>query len=172
MRFISAKTNIPISKLYCSFEDSDAVYIVMEYVDGVTMNTLDPEKRKVVEKQIEQHLETLRQLKSDTFGGPSGIVISPYRAMVKSARMEWKMKRRPTKDLVFCHNALSTYNVIVDPETLLIKVIIDWEYAGFFPPEFEGMFFRRNGPSVALEGEENDVGRLLDIMYENEEVRH
>lgn len=78
------------------------------------------------------------------------------------------MKPRESKDLVFCHNDLSTHNVIVDPETLKVKAIIDWEYAGFFPEEFEGMFFRRPGPSVALEGEFNDEKQLLDIMYENE----
>lgn len=78
------------------------------------------------------------------------------------------MKRRVSEDLVFCHNDLSMHNIIVDPATLKIKAIIDWEYAGFFPTEFEGMFFRRPGPSVALEGEINDEKQLLDIMYENE----
>jgi aminoglycoside phosphotransferase len=79
------------------------------------------------------------------------------------------MRRRDTKDLVFCHNDLSTHNVIVDPSTLKINAIIDWEYAGFFTSEFEGMFFHRPGPSVALEGEENDENKLLKIMHENEE---
>lgn len=88
--------------------------------------------------------------------------------MVASARPEWKMKPRESEDLVFCHNDLSTHNVIVDPATLKIKAIIDWEYAGFFPAEFEGMFFRRPGPSVALEGEVNDEKHMLDIMYEND----
>ena len=78
------------------------------------------------------------------------------------------MRPRESKDLVFCHNDLSTHNVIVDPETLAVKAIIDWEYAGFFPEEFEGMFFRRSGPSVALEGEVNDEKKLLGTMYENE----
>jgi len=78
------------------------------------------------------------------------------------------MKPRESKDLVFCHNDLSTHNVIVDPETLCVKAIIDWEYAGFFPEEFEGMFFYRPGPSVALEGEVNDEKKLLGTMYENE----
>jgi hypothetical protein len=31
------------------------------------------------------------------------------------------------------------------------------------------MFFHRPGPSVALEGEENDENKLLKIMHENEE---
>ena len=78
------------------------------------------------------------------------------------------MKNRESENLVFCHNDLSTHNVIVDPESLRVKAIIDWEYAGFFPKEFESMFFYRPGPSVALEGEADDTKTLLDIMYEDE----
>src|SRR4051812_38759030 len=88
--------------------------------------------------------------------------------MVSTYRNEWNMKPRDSEDLVFCHNDLSTHNVIVDPETLKIKAIIDWEYAGFYPAEFEGMFFRRPGASVALKGEVNDEKLLRSIMYENE----
>jgi len=68
----------------------------------------------------------------------------------------------------YCHNDLSTNNVIVDPETLKVNAIIDWEYAGFYPEQFEGKFFKRTGPSVALDGEVNDEERLLDIMTEHE----
>lgn len=79
------------------------------------------------------------------------------------------MKPRESQDLVFCHNDLSTHNVIVDPSTLKVNAIIDWEYSGVFPEVFEGMFFRRPGPAVAQEGEANDEQKLLDIMYANEE---
>lgn len=53
LRFIADETNIPVPKLYCSFEDNEAIYLVMEYVNGVSMNTLDSGKRKVVEKGLE-----------------------------------------------------------------------------------------------------------------------
>lgn len=87
--------------------------------------------------------------------------------MVKPGFLEWKMKPRQNDDLVFCHNDLSAHNIIVDPETLAIKAIIDWEYGGFFPPAFESMFFRRIGPSVALEGEHNDEEELYAILTQN-----
>lgn len=90
--------------------------------------------------------------------------------MAKSARQEWKMKPLESEDLVLCHNDLSMNNVIVDPETLKVNAIVDWEYAGFYPGQFEGKFFKRTGPSVALDGEVNDEARLLYIMaaYEME----
>ena len=76
------------------------------------------------------------------------------------------MREREKHDLVFCHNDLSAHNVIVDPDSLKITAIIDWEYAGFYPSEFEAPFYRRLGPSVALEGEVNDVDALLKIISE------
>lgn len=156
-------------KLYGCFEDDSAVYLVREYVKGATMASLNPEQRKQIEPELEGYLETLRSLKSNVWGGPSGIVIPPYRIMVRSPRPQWKMKARESKDLVFCHNDFSAQNVIVDPVNLKVKAIIDWEYAGYYPQEFEGMFFRRPGPSVALDGEVNDEKRLLNMMHANEE---
>lgn len=51
------------------------------------------------------------------------------------------MRPREKADLVFCHNDLSANNVIVDPDTLKIRAIVDWEYAGFFPAELEAPFY-------------------------------
>lgn len=79
------------------------------------------------------------------------------------------MLRREKSDLVFCHNDLSMNNVIVDSKTLKIKAIVDWEYAGFFPPEFELPFYRRPGPSIALKDELDDVDALMDIMSKQSE---
>lgn len=88
----------------------------------------------------------------------------PYRIMRHSDGKPLRMKPRETADLVFCHNDLSTHNVIVDPKTLKINAIIDWEYSGFFPPEFEAPFYRWIGASVALKGESNDEQALMEIL--------
>lgn len=72
--FIAEHTNIPVPKLHCCFEDDGAVYLVMEYVEGVGMNELGEEKRKVVEEELEVHLAAMKKLKSKFWGGPSGIV--------------------------------------------------------------------------------------------------
>lgn len=74
MQFIAEKTDIPVPKVYSCFEDDKAAYLVMEYVEGVTMNELGPDERKVVERELEHYLKTLRELRSPTWGGPSGIV--------------------------------------------------------------------------------------------------
>lgn len=91
MRFIADKTDIPVPKLHGCFEDDGAVYLVMEYVEGVTMNNLVPEQRKVVETELERHVETLRGLKSDAWGGPSGIVGSLPPNTGSSRHMEHRL---------------------------------------------------------------------------------
>lgn len=83
-----------------------------------------------------------------------------------SSGRPWKMRNREKHDLVFCHNDLSANNVIVDASSLKIKAIVDWEYAGFYPPEFEVSFYQRPGPSIALEGEVDDADLLLKIISE------
>lgn len=89
--------------------------------------------------------------------------------MRRSNGRPWRMQPRQTNSLVFCHNDLSANNVIVNPESLKINAIIDWEYSGFFPAEFESLYFRRPGPSVALPGEVDDVDVLMDIMANERE---
>lgn len=74
MEFIAKNTNIPVPKLLSCFEDDNAVYLVTEHIEGVAMSKLSEEQRKVVEEELAGHLETLRSLKSDVWGGPSGIV--------------------------------------------------------------------------------------------------
>jgi hypothetical protein len=76
MQFIAENTDIPVPALHCCFEDDEAVYLVMDYIEGVSMAELKPDERKVVEKQLEGYLETLRTLRSSKWGGPSGIVRS------------------------------------------------------------------------------------------------
>jgi hypothetical protein len=119
----------------------------------------------VIRKELELHGAKLRTLASMHMGGPSGIVIPPYRVL-RHAENEscWNLQPSTTREYVFCHNDLSQENVIVDPETLKIKAILDWEYAGFYPPEFEYPFYHRRGPSAAIGDETDDSIQLLEKL--------
>lgn len=74
LKFLTEKTNIPLPKLYVCFKDDGAACLVTEYVERTAMNDLDEEK-KTVAKELELHLETLKKLTSDTWGGPGGMAI-------------------------------------------------------------------------------------------------
>ncbi|OAA63248.1 Protein kinase-like domain protein [Niveomyces insectorum RCEF 264] len=166
LKFLAERTDIPLPKLYACFEDDGAAYLITEYVEGVGMNELAAEDQKIVVQELEKYIKTLKVLTSNVWGGPSGLVLPPYRIMRKSNGWPWLMRPREKHDLVFCHNDLSSNNVIVDPATLKIKAIVDWEYGGFFPPEFEKPFYLRAGPSVVLPGEIDDIDVLTNMMNE------
>lgn len=145
LQFVRESSTVPVPKLYCAFQDDNAVYVVMEDIEGVTMDQLEPAQKEIVQDELKQHIEVLHSLKSSCLGGPSGLVIPPYRVQLKTFKDRWRLRAAESYAYVFCHNDLSQHNVIVDPQSLKIKAIIDWEYAGFYPGQFEGHFFERVG---------------------------
>ncbi len=155
---------IPVPVLHCAFADDDAVYLVMELVAGVSMAVLTEDEKHVVKQELAKHLESLHSLRSSTLGGISGLMIPPYRARSKTFKDDWDLRPSETEEYVFCHNDLSQQNVIVDPKSLKINAIIDWEYSGFFPKQFDFPFFERLGPSVAMDGEKDDSDELLALL--------
>lgn len=165
MQFIGRVSNIPVPQIYGAFEVDDSFFIIMEFIEGVPLAKIPEDRKHVVHAEIQQHVATLQTITSTTLGGPSGVIIPPYRVMHEMGRIrdDWAL-RAGDEEYAFCHNDLSTSNILVDPETLKIQAIIDWEYAGFYPAYFEGQFWRRPGPSVALEGEEDDVQRLVRFL--------
>ncbi|EHA48808.1 hypothetical protein MGG_11537 [Pyricularia oryzae 70-15] len=164
LAFLAEHTEIPVPRIYACFEDDGAAYLITEFVEGTPMSQLPPEQQKHVVIELEQHLETLKQITSPNWGGPTGHVLPPYRVMRRSKGHPWHMRPRDDDSLVFCHNDLSASNVLVDPYTLKINAIVDWEYAGFYPPEFDSPFYLRAGPPVALQGEYDDVDELCRII--------
>ncbi|KAH8751110.1 kinase-like domain-containing protein [Diaporthe sp. PMI_573] len=164
LRYVRQHTNIPVPTVYCDFEDEEAYYLITQWVDGVLMADLSEAHKEVVAAEVEKHLATLHALKSHHLGGPTSIVIPPHRIWRQTERNSWTLQNSQLDEYSFCHNDLSQHNVIVNPDTLSIKAIIDWEYAGFYPVNFESPFYRRLGPSAAINGEEDDSLELLNFL--------
>lgn len=160
LQHLSERTDIPLPKLQCVFEDDGAFYHCTEFVEGVSMEDLAEEDRKVVAKELLQHVATLKSLRSDTPGVPvmpvAPMSAVPGRRAVPAEPHEpllcapegicdaqwkpnvcWRPRGNVRGDFVFCHNDLGQHNVIVDPKTLKINAIIDWEFGGFWPEWFE-----------------------------------
>ncbi|KAF4448115.1 protein kinase-like protein [Fusarium austroafricanum] len=143
LRFIHSNTNIPVPAVYADFEDDGAYYLVTEFIQGVEMNDLPMEKKNLVGEELKQHLHTLHSLKSTTIGGPSGLLVPPRSVIESTTQDHWVLQPSNTgeEEYVFCHNDLSEYNVIVNPETSKIAAIIDWEHGSFFPEYFEAPIY-------------------------------
>lgn len=164
LQFVRQHTDIPVPTVYCHFLDDEAYYLITEYVDGINMADLTEEQKLVVSEELERHRAKLKTLRSSKLGGPSGIMVPPYRVLRLAETEKWDLRPADGDDYVFCHNDLSQQNVIVDPKSLRINAIIDWEYAGFFPPDFDFPFYTRLGPSAAISGETDDSSDLLQFL--------
>ncbi|KAH7309076.1 kinase-like domain-containing protein [Stachybotrys elegans] len=164
LQYIRTHTDIPIPRVYCHFEDDKAYYLMMEYIDGVSMSELPEERKAVVRGELDNCITKLKALRSCRLGGPSGIVIPPHRVLLRTEKDVWDLRASTREEYVFCHNDLSQQNIIVDPDTLKIRAIIDWEYAGFFPARFEYAFYNRLGPSEAIDKEVDDSQDLLELL--------
>ncbi|KAI5889131.1 kinase-like protein [Schizophyllum commune H4-8] len=166
--FVRAHTDIPVPNVVCSFDDGGRTYLIEDEVPGVAMKDLPDDAKVIVMQELEGHVRTLQSLHSTTMGGFCGSACLPYRLWAVLPRNFGKVTFKPDVpyDLVFCHNDLAQHNILVDPETLKITAILDWEFAGFYPKEFEGAFYRRSGPCMALKeyDEVSDVPKLLEIV--------
>lgn len=92
LRYIREMTNIPVPTVYCDFEDDQAYYLMIEYVDGVGMSELRDWQKTTVLEELHQLLTTLKNLRSKHIGGPSGIVVPPYRVTRSTENDDWALQ--------------------------------------------------------------------------------
>ncbi|KAF8056876.1 kinase-like domain-containing protein [Lyophyllum atratum] len=165
IRYIQSNTTIPTPNIRCAFEDHGRYYIITDMVPGVPLVELPEDKKALVIKELEGYIAQMHTIKLNFMGSFLGDVILPYRVSKTMPHdVVFKCCEASTQEFVLCHNDVSQYNVMVDETTLKINAILDWEYAGYYPPEFDGAFYLRSGPSIALEGEEDDVPKLLEAL--------
>lgn len=172
LRFLRRETNIPLPPAECTFEDDGAFHLQTQHVQGVGMNELTQEEKETAMRELRQYVATLQSLRSDTPGVPGESLLYPPQWCTSG---RWKInscwKAKDGKGgYVFCHNDLGQHSVIVDPDTLAMKAIIDREFGGFWPAWFERPFWKRPGPIVILEGEDDDVQRCHDWLMNHCEV--
>ncbi|MCJ1256472.1 hypothetical protein MMC24_004293 [Lignoscripta atroalba] len=161
-------------------EESSVTYIVMEYVQGDLVADIWPalslERRSEIHQQIYDMIQELQRVKL-TLPGPIGGGISDgtyftdYGAGPFHSREEmeaWFNERllvcqefglahatQPTftgqfQDLVLCHFDLHAQNIILDHWGNVW--LIDWAYAGAYPPYFERAALSRNVDPAFAQG--------------------
>ena len=86
-------------------------------------------------------LPQLESLRSNRLGQISGVLYTPpfVDSVDGTERWDaraWKPKISNVARYVYCHNDLAKQNLIVDPKTVKVVSVIDWEYSGFFPEGF------------------------------------
>ncbi|TLS20677.1 uncharacterized protein PpBr36_11011 [Pyricularia pennisetigena] len=165
LQFIREKTNIPVPEVLEAYDDRGAFVLVTKLLPGVQMCKLSAEQQIKVMEEVEAQIKVLQSIKSSRTGGPTGIVCPPPRATRWFPKgTVWSSTTPKEPDLVFCHCDLSQTNILVDPETLSITGIIDWEFSGFWPDYFEAPYFRDPRPSGAQFVEPADNVEVVDFL--------
>ncbi|MCJ1350015.1 hypothetical protein MMC31_008258 [Peltigera leucophlebia] len=148
LEYIAANTEIPVPEVL-SFEKIDGSYhLVVERLWATPLSQLEENRAEALEN-TKTFINTvvlpqLAQLRSNKLGNLNGVVIPPDRITNKDPRPWWPPQTSSTDEFVFCHNDLAQHNILVDPDTLQVDAIIDWEYSGFYPPEFEAPLWTKS----------------------------
>jgi hypothetical protein len=195
LEIILQKTNILVPHLLSHGSLPDGrQYLITECIDGVLLSTLAcrgcslPKEKKHTNSTPCQtcsdtaysnaadfiSLTVLPQLANLTsrFRGIDGFVMPP-RWLSPDLQPPWIGKRSwstlplQQPDYVFQHGDLAAHNIIMDPITLQVRALIDWEYAGFYPAGMENwtgtlsrdVFSARNDDTAQL------IKRFLAAEY-------
>ncbi|KAI3331269.1 kinase-like domain-containing protein [Ustulina deusta] len=165
LQLVSQKTTIPVPRLLDRGKNPDGTqYLVTERINGIRLDQVvnigcslpDPE-RHTVEKPCDACknkaysnalefvegtvLPQLGELKSQE-RGILGFVMPPCWLSIDvdppwKGKGLWKTLRLAEPGYVFQHGDLTAHNILMDPQTLQVMALIDWEYSGFFPPGME-----------------------------------
>lgn len=149
LAFIASNTTIPVPacRLY-STEDGLLHLEMARITTGILLMDVAPEARAAAIAAVDAQMASdilpqLRRLRRGYIGSvDSTLPVFPPSRIYGLDRRVWprisSSSGEEEEEFVFCHNDLAPQNIFVDPETSFrIVGIIDWEFAGFFPREFE-----------------------------------
>ncbi|KAJ5713444.1 Aminoglycoside phosphotransferase [Penicillium malachiteum] len=165
LRFIAENTTIPVPNVYdVRWEDGQVVAITMDYMSGKRLDeaweTLDPDQKLSIAKELHSYINQLRDLKGDYIGAVNpGKTVTGRAVAVEGGPFDTEQQFnesllgriiRQAPDLLrhYARHALSENHEIVfthsdiAPEKFLVEggriaAILDWEDAGWYPEYWE-----------------------------------
>lgn len=175
LKFIAARTTIPVPKVLAFNYVWGAYQLVMERVRGISLDCIKGVERADAVLNAAKFITTivlpqLQSLKSHTMGALTGNVILPDRIISRDNREHWAVRSECIPKFGFCHNDLTQHNILINPDTLQVEAIIDWEISGFYDPEFEAPLWTKAWyePGYHEIGSDS-VPRLIRFLTEGHE---
>ncbi|KND86170.1 hypothetical protein TOPH_09207 [Tolypocladium ophioglossoides CBS 100239] len=165
LQLVSQMTTIPVPQLVDHGTHPDGRrYLVTKYIEGVILkqfpqrgcSRLEGQKHtdqvpcetcsdqaysnalKFVQDTVLPQLANLKSQHRGIYGfvmPPSWLC--PDLQPPWKGKTSWKTLSSDVDEYIFQHGDLAAHNLLMDPQTLQVKALIDWEYAGFFPPGME-----------------------------------
>ncbi|KAG6311561.1 hypothetical protein E4U44_004186 [Claviceps purpurea] len=154
LQFVAKHTTIPVPKFLDLWEENGLVHLKTALVENaVELRNVDESLLSTAITSVTAQLESdilpqLRRLRRNFMGSPNPELpmIPPHRFWGSKEKRVWPSMTKEKDDYVLCHTDLDRQNILVDPNTFKIVSILDWETAGFFPPEWELPLWTINGP--------------------------
>jgi aminoglycoside phosphotransferase len=162
---VASHTTIPVPKVISFGEyENGLAYLEVERLSGIVLEKIKSRCRMeegerhvreglcrecgvIAEENAKQFinetvLPQLAKLRSQTMG-LNGFVLPPPWILEHDDRLHWEPKTATSASYTFCHGDLAAHNIMIEPRSLRVVGLFDWEYAGYFPPEFQVWFVDR-----------------------------
>ncbi|ODO07107.1 hypothetical protein I350_04476 [Cryptococcus amylolentus CBS 6273] len=175
LAYLKEHTSIPVPKIIASFQDRGATYLLFERLEGVIpASAAPPDMHRPILFQLERYMDELHSHASKTCKSFVEMpLFSPRLGHCLRTLSRAEYAPADKEPYILCHGNLSWEDVLVDCETFDIRCIQNWSFAGFYPAQVEGQYWRRPGPPHALpgsgeggvRGEEDDANRVVDVLY-------
>ncbi|KAL8701651.1 MAG: hypothetical protein Q9201_004783 [Fulgogasparrea decipioides] len=159
LKLLAEQTRIPIPRLIqCGQNPDGSMFLEMSREDGIPLSEVDEECRKpggvrhnsggkcnacmdIAKANAAHFIRTilhpeLAKLRSNTTG-LNGFVLPPAWILEYDIRSQWDSKTSSKEEFIFIHGDLGPDNLFMDPSTLTVKCVIDWENSGYFPQQFQ-----------------------------------
>lgn len=160
LQLLAERTKIPIPQLIRYGQKNDgSMFLEMSRVDGVDLLSVASECRKprgvrhnnggacnkcleIAQANAMHFIQTvllieLAKLRSNATGLDGFVIPPPWVVESVDTRPHWEVKTSLDEEFVFIHGDLNPGNLIMDPDTLTVKSVVDWEHSGYFPPGFQ-----------------------------------
>lgn len=151
LKFIASNTSIPVPECHL-YTRNGLLHLEMTRIrDGVLLIDVDQALRQAAIEAVGEQMNStilpqLRSLRRGFIGSvDTRIPVFPPQRVYGLDRRHWPQISSKTNEFVLCHNDLGPQNIFIHPVTFQILGIIDWEFAGFFPPHFELPLWREFG---------------------------
>ncbi|OAL53517.1 hypothetical protein IQ07DRAFT_608892 [Pyrenochaeta sp. DS3sAY3a] len=163
LQLVARETSVLVPKLLDHGTYSDGRrYLKTTFVEGPRLNTIP--RRSCSKPEGQKHTSDTPckacsdQAYQNALEYISNTVLPQFATMKSQTRGIDGFKTLPLElpEYTFQHGDIAAQNIIVDSQTLKVKALIDFEYAGFYPPGMENWpgtlcsdVYKRRGDRIA-----------------------
>lgn len=184
LNFLRLNTSIPVPRCQLYTREGLLHLETERITNGILLGEVGKDSQAAAVKAVEDQMNSnilpqLRSLRRNYIGSvDENLPVFPPQRVYGRDRRAWPRISSETEDFVLCHNDLAPQNIFIDPSSFQIVGIIDWEFAGYFPQDFELPLWRefewKNRQKIYNDAESRELeffGFQLGDLQDHSKVR-